>query len=122
MSKIILRFASWKDKNDIFLAVKKGIKTIETRPATEKYSSIKIGDILELESLDTREKVKKTASFVHIYRSIEKMAKNEVVEQIIPGVKTPGELVRVFEEFKKKWGKEYAEKLEKYGIVAIGLD
>lgn len=118
---MILKFGSWKKENDIFEAVKNGIKTIETRPATEKYLGIGVGDRLTLVSLETSETCERKVSYVHKYKTVEEMGENEEVSKIVPGVKTKEELVEVFEEFKKKWGKEYAEKLEKFGIVAVGL-
>lgn len=121
MSKITIRFASWRDKNDIFTAIKDGRKTIETRPATEKYTSVVPGDILNLISLDTNERLQKKVEFIRSYKSVKEMANKEPAEKIVPGVKSANELISVFEEFKKKWGREYTEKLEKYGIVAIGL-
>jgi len=126
MAKWVLKFASWKKKNDIFEMVKSGKKTIEDRPySPEKkrnYGKIKPGDILILKSLDSEEIIEKKVKYVHIYPSVLEMAKNEAVEKIIPGVKTAQELVRIFEQLKKKWGRNYARKLEKYGIVAIGME
>lgn len=122
MFRVVLKFASWKKENDIFDAVKNGFKTVETRPATEKYSQIRTGDTVTLRSLDTGESIEKKVSFVHKYRSIGDMAEAEDTSKIVPGVTTRDRLAEVFEEFKKKWGREYAEKLEKYGIIAIGLE
>lgn len=121
MGREILKFASWKNPNDIFQAVKNGDKTIETRPATAKYRAIQKGDELILLSLETGEKITKMVGWIHYYQTVEEMAKKEEVDQIVPGVKTAEELVEVFEAFKSKWGEEYASKLKQYGIVAIGL-
>lgn len=125
MARWVLKFASWKKKNDIFKAVKSGEKTIESRPYNPEkkrnYGLVKPGDTLVLKSLDTGEKIEKKASFVHVYQSVAKMAESEPVEKIIPGCQSAAELVRIFEELKKKWGRNYARKLEKYGIVAIGM-
>ena len=126
MAKWILKFASYKKKNDIFDAVKNGEKTIETRPinleAKRNYSQVKVGDVLRMVSLDTKEEMEKVVTFVHPYKSVSDLAKNEPVGKIIPGVKTSKELVDIFEELKKKWGKSYSNKLEKYDIVAIGFE
>lgn len=126
MARWVLKFAAWKKKNDVFEMIKSGQKTIEDRPynpeAKRNYSKIIPGDTLVLMSKDTKEKIEKKASFVHFYKSVAEMAENEAVGKIIPGVKTPEELVGIFEELKKKWGKNYAYKLEKYGIVAIGME
>ena len=126
MAKWVLKFASWKTKNDIFEMIKSGAKTIEDRPLNlekkRNYSKIKPGDTLVLYSLDTGEKIEKKAQFVRVYKSVKEMAENEPIGKIISGAKTPEELVSIFEELKKKWGENYARKLEKYGIVAIGLE
>ena len=125
MAEWLLRFASYKRENDIFEAVKSGEKTIEKRPLNKKskrdYSKIRPGDKLVMYSLDTKEKLNKIATDIHVYRSVEEMVKSEPVEKIWPGVKTPNQLLAIYEEVKKKWGKSYAEKLDKYGIVAIGF-
>lgn len=125
MSKWYLKFASYKTPNDIFEAVKSGKKTIETRPRNKKskrdYSKIKPGDILIMQSNETGERIEKKVVFVHIYNSVKELAESEPTEKIFPGIKTPKELVGVFEDFKKIWGKRYAGKLESYGVVAIGI-
>jgi len=126
MAKWVLKFASWKKKNDIFEMVKSGKKTIEDRPYNPEkkrnYGKIKPGDILILKSLDSGEIIEKKVKYVHIYPSVLEMAKNEPVGKIIPGVRTAQELVGIFEQLKKKWGRNYGRKLEKYGIVAIGME
>ncbi len=122
----VLKFASYKSKDDIFNAVVKGKKTIETRPrnpgSRKDYSKIKVGDVLALVSLDSGREIEKTVTFVHTYKFVKEMAENEPAGKIFPGVSTSAELEEVFEEFKKKWGRSYAQKLEKYGIVAIGME
>ena len=126
MAKWYLKFTSFKTPNDIFEAVKSGKKTIETRPRNKKsscdYSNIKVGDTLVMQSNDTGERIEKTVMFLHIYNSVEDLAKNEPVEKILPGTKSPKELIEIFETLKKKWGKRYKEKVEKYGIVAVGFE
>ena len=121
MGRKILRFASWKNPDDIFQAIKTGDKTIETRPATAKYQAIQKGDELSLLSLESGEEITKIVDWIHYYQTIEEMAKKEEVNKIVPGVKTAEELIEVFEEFKRKWGKEYASNLKQYGIVVFGL-
>ncbi|KKQ41402.1 MAG: hypothetical protein US60_C0041G0004 [Microgenomates group bacterium GW2011_GWC1_37_8] len=125
MSKWLLKFASYKQKDDIFNMVKSGEKTIETRPYDPRkkrnYSIVKPGDILIFYSLDSKKRIEKIATFIHIYNSVEEMVRTEPVDNIFPGIKTPENLLKVYEEVKKKWGKSYANKLEKYGIVAIGF-
>lgn len=125
MAKWFLKFASYKSPNDIFNAVKSGEKTIETRPGNangkKNYADIKPGDQLIMRSNDTGEELTKVATFVHTYKSVTEMSENEPVAKILPGAKTSEELINVFDKLKKKWGRRYAEKLEKFGIVAIGF-
>lgn len=124
--KWVLKFGSYKKQDDIFNEVEKGAKTIETRPINREkkrnYTQVKPGDDLVLVSLDSGRKINRKAKAVRVYSSVEKMAESEPVELIFPGVKSAEELVAVFVELKKKWGKEYAAKLEKYGIVAIEME
>ncbi len=125
MSRWLLRFSSYKEKDDIFRLIESGEKTIETRPYNPlkkcNYSKVKPGDTLIFQSLDSGKKIEKTATFMHVYKSVEEMVKNEPVDKIFPGIKTQENLLRVYDEVKKKWGRSYARKLEKYGIVAIGI-
>lgn len=125
MKRWVLKFASYKSPNDIFDKVRSGQKTIETRPrnpnSTKDYSNIQPGDMLVLVSLDTKEQIEKVVTFVHTYDSVEAMARNEDVQKILPGIDTPESLLAMYENVKKKWGHDYARKLEQYGIVAIGF-
>lgn len=125
MAKWFLKFASYKKPNDVFDMVKSGSKTIETRPRNKEssrdYSRIKPGDTLIMQSNDTGERIEKTVTFVHLYDSIEGLAENEPVKKVLPGVSSSNELIEVFQELKKRWGRRYGEKLEKFGIVAIGF-
>lgn len=125
MKKWVLEFASYESKDDIFKAVKTCRKTIETRPRNPKssrdYSNIKVGDILVCKSLNSGKVVEKKVTFVHSYDSVNKMVEREDEEKILPGIGSKENLLKFYEEAKKKWGRNYTEKLEKYGIVAIGM-
>jgi ASC-1-like (ASCH) protein len=125
MSKWLLRFASHKKTDDIFNLVLSGEKTVETRPynplAKRNYSKVKPGDTLIFYSLDSKKRIIKTATFTHVYSSVEKMLLKESAEKILPGIGTSENLIKVFEEVKEKWGKSYKRQLENYGIVAIGF-
>jgi ASC-1-like (ASCH) protein len=120
--KWILKFASYKTPNDIFDALKAGIKTVETRPATPKYQKIKSGDILVCVSLDTKEKVEKIVLRVRKYNSVKEMAVKEDPNKILPGVKTGEELEKIFKDFKRKWGKSYADKLDRFGVLVFEIN
>ena len=125
MARWILKFASYKTPDDIFDLVETGEKTVETRPRNPEslrdYSNIKTGDFLVLKSLDTGKKIEKIVSFVHLYNSVSEMIETEDEEKIFPGIGSKENLLNFYGEVKKKWGRSYAQKLEKYGIVAIGI-
>ncbi|MEK7497512.1 MAG: hypothetical protein AAB656_01190 [Patescibacteria group bacterium] len=125
MATWFLKFSSYKKPNDIFDFLRSGKKTIETRPYNpnkqNNYSKVALGDLIIFESTDTGEKIEKVVTFVHLYDSIEKMVLNEPVNEILPGVGSPEKLIKVYDELKDRWGKDYRDELEKYGIVAIGI-
>lgn len=121
-----LKFASYKEKDDIFNMIVSGKKTIETRSRNPNdgendYSNIKEGDILEIISLDSGNKIEKIVVFNHIYNSVEEMVANEDVAKILPSISNNDEYLKVIEEVKNKWGEKYKFELENYGIVAIGF-
>lgn len=121
-----LRFASYESADDIFNTIVKKQKTIETRPAkalgsNKNYSNIKKGDKLIFCSVVSGREITKTAEFVHIYKSVEKMLQKEDWERIFPGVGSADKLLKIYDELKIKWGKKYKYQLEQYGIVAIGF-
>lgn len=125
VKKWVLKFASYKSPDDIFNLVLEGKKTIETRPvnpeSSKNYATIKVGDKVILQSVVSKRKVEKEISFVHVYKSISDMVINENEDSIFPGIGSKDNLIEAYEILKKKWGKSYAQKLEKYGIVALGL-
>ena len=125
MKKWHLKFASFEKPDDILDAVIRGEKTIETRPVSPESiknpANYEVGDILVLESLDSGKTVAKEVTFVHVYDSVEEMAKCEDPSKIFPGAKSADGIIEIFEKAKEKWGKSYGEKIEKYGIVAVGI-
>jgi ASC-1-like (ASCH) protein len=126
MARWNLKFASYKTKDDIFNAIVIGKKTIETRPRNPEskrdYSDIKVGDTLVFQSLDSGRKLERKVVFIRLYRGVVEMVEKEDPEKIFPGVGSKDNLLILYDEVKKKWGKSYAQKLEKYGIVAIGFE
>lgn len=121
-----LKFASYEKKDDIFDMIVNGTKTIETRSRNpddgdKDYSNVKVGDILEITSLDTGRTIKKVVSFNHLYDSAEKLADNEDVTKILPTIVNKEQFLKVIEAVKKKWGEKYKFEVENYGMVAIGF-
>lgn len=121
-----LKFASYKKPDDIFNFIENGTKTIETRPVNPEsennYADIKVRDVIICTSLDSNRNITKHVKFVHIYKSIDEMIKNEYPNSIFPGVQTRENLSKVYEDVKNKWGSDYNRKVETYGIVAIGFE
>lgn len=117
-----LKFASYRETDDIFNAVKSGRKTIETRPASSRIRNLKKGDKLILVSKDTGTEIVKQVKDIRVYESLEKMSKKEDFSKIFPGVKNWDELLHLFEEFKQIWGSNYAKSIEKNGIAAIDIE
>ena len=121
-----LRFASLKTPDDIFNMVIDGSKTIETRSLNPEdgkrdYANVQVGDKLLFCSVASKREVTKDVVFVHPYKSVEEMVKNEDIEKISPGVGSKDNLIKIYEDAKNKWSKKYKYELETYGIVAIGF-
>lgn len=70
MKSWVLRFASYKEPDDIFNTIIGGAKTIETRPNTKDF---KVGDKLILVSIVSKRKIEKEITFVHKYKSPKEM-------------------------------------------------
>ncbi len=121
-----LKFASYKEKDDMFNMILDGKKTVETRSRNPNdgendYSNIKVDDILEITSLDSGNKIEKVVTFNHIYNSVDELVQHEDVTKILPSVSSNDEYLKVIEEVKNKWGDKYKFELENYGVVAIGF-
>lgn len=126
MKKWYLKCASFETPHDIFTAIKNGTKTIDTRPRNPESSRnpelIQEGDVLVITSLETGESIEKSVSFIHVYKTLEALAQSEDPNLIFPGTVSGSELLLKFQKAKSKWGSGYKSKLEKYGIVAIGME
>src|SRR3990167_5043430 len=113
MNKYTLKFRAVN--RDIFLDIKSGKKTVETRAATERYQDIKAGDIIVL--VCGEERFKKKVKKARIFKSIKALLKIYPLKKIMPGLTT-----------EKEWREElytypnYKEKIQKHGIVALELN
>jgi len=100
---------------DIFLDIKSGKKSVETRAATERYQNIKAGDMIVL--VCGKERFKKKVKKARIFKSIKALLKTYPIKKIMPGMAT-----------EKEWREElytypnYKEKIKKYGLVALELN
>ena len=112
MTKHTLRFRAVN--KDIFLDIKNGRKTVETRAATEKYRIIKAGDTLIL--VCGKEKLNKKIKKVKIFKTIKTLIRVYPLKKIMPDLSSVEE-----------WQKElytyphYKEKIKKFGLIAFEL-
>ncbi len=99
---------------DIFLDIKSGKKSVETRAATERYQNIKAGDIIVL--VCGKERFKKKVKKAKIFKSVTALLKTYPLKKIMPKMKS-----------QKEWREElytypnYKEKIRKHGIIALEL-
>ena len=84
MSKYTLRFRAVN--KDIFLDIKSGKKTVETRAATEKYKDIKAGDILIL--VCGKNRFEKEIKKARVFRTIKTLIKAYPIKKIMPNIDT----------------------------------
>ena len=99
---------------DIFLDIKSGKKTVETRAATERYQDIKAGDIIVL--VCGEERFKKKVKKARIFKSIKALLKIYPLKKIMPGLTTEKELRGAYYNYP-----DYKEKIQKHGIIALEL-
>ncbi|MBI2068637.1 MAG: hypothetical protein HYT67_00815 [Candidatus Yanofskybacteria bacterium] len=112
MDKYTLKFRAIN--RDIFLDIKSGKKTVETRAASERYRDIKAGDVVVLVCGKDRfsKKVKKARTF----KTTGALLKVHSLKKIMPELNS-----------EKEWREElytypnYKEKIRKHGIVALEL-
>ncbi|MFH1193271.1 MAG: hypothetical protein V1656_03065 [Candidatus Jorgensenbacteria bacterium] len=99
---------------DIWEAIKRGAKKVETRAATPRYQKIAVGDRVALVCGKSRfiRHVRK----VHHFRSVAALTKKYKLSAINPNCKTLKELNAMYLSFPG-----YKEKLKRYGIVAFEL-
>ncbi len=112
MKTWILRFRVIDREN--FLEIKQGLKTIETRAATEKYRSIKRGDVLVF--VCGKQKMKRVVKSVAIFRSIDIMTTRIPFRKIMPSIESIGGLRDVYYGYPG-----YREKIKKWGIIAFKI-
>jgi len=98
-----------------FKAIKDGTKITETRAATEKYRAIKEGDILDF--VCGKDHVQKKVVGVKLFRTVEEMAGELGIKQIMPFVNSLEEMKQVYYSFPN-----YKEKIEEFGLVVFELE
>lgn len=110
--KYSLRFRA-VDK-DIFLDIKSGKKTVETRAATERYKNIKVGDTLVL--ICGKEKFEKEIKKAKIFKSVKSLVATYPIRKIMPRISSKKELEAAYYSYPN-----YKEKIKKYGLIALEL-
>ncbi|MDP2598950.1 MAG: hypothetical protein Q8P49_03915 [Candidatus Liptonbacteria bacterium] len=107
-----LRFRAVDKKN--FDELRRGLKTVETRAATERYGNIKKGDILRI--VCGKKKLEKKVRWVRSFKSIAALTKEVPYKRIDPSLSSLAEVVRMYHSYPG-----YKEKIRKFGIVAMGV-
>ena len=98
----------------IYDFIESGQKKIETRAASPRYENIKDSDIIVFKcGKDSFERIVKN---VRKFKSIDQMLEVYNFKDINPLVKTVEELKMMYNSFPG-----YAEKIEKYGVIAFEL-
>ena len=100
--------------SDIFEAIKKGKKRVETRAATTKYRNIKEGDTLKF--VCGNKKYEKQVVEVKIFRTITAMLRKYKAKKINPNAGSDKELRELYYSFSG-----YREKINKYGLIVLEL-
>lgn len=90
--KHVLRFRA-KDKRN-FLELKAGLKSIETRAATERYRKIAKGDVLAI--VCGKNRIEKKVKRVRIFASIDAMFKKIPYRKIMPAVESKAAAKKVY--------------------------
>lgn len=112
MNKYTLRFKAVN--KDIFLDIKSGKKTVETRAATEKYKNIKDGDILVL--VCGKERFEKEIKKAKVFKTIRALLRAYNLKRIMPELNSEKELEAAYYSYPN-----YKEKIKKFGLIALEL-
>ena len=110
--KYTLRFRAIN--KDIFLDIKSGKKTVETRAGTERYSNIKSGDKIIL--VCGKERLEKHVKKAKTFKSIESLIRTYPIKKIMPDISSEKELENAYYSYPN-----YKEKIKKFGLVALEL-
>ena len=109
---ITLRFRAVDRRN--FYDIKLGIKTIETRAASERYKHIKKGDVVVI--VCGSAKLRKRVTRVRHFTSIGSMLKAIPLKRIMPSVVSIAAARKIYYGYPG-----YKEKIRANGLVALEL-
>jgi ASC-1-like (ASCH) protein len=112
MKKYTLRFRATDKKN--FLELKDGLKSVETRAATERYRKVVKGDILVI--ICGKARLERKVKRARIFKSVDRMIETIPYRKINPSARSIAEVKKAYAGYSG-----YAEKLKKFGIVAWNI-
>jgi ASC-1-like (ASCH) protein len=98
-----------------FNEIKSGVKSVETRAATEKYQSIKVGD--EITFTCGADTFSKKVNKVYHWSTVEAMVSEVGLKKIAPNLDTIEQLKDAYVTYPN-----YPEKIDKYGILGFELN
>lgn len=110
--KYTLRFRAVN--KDIFLDIKSGKKTVETRATTERYRHIMARDMVIL--VCGKERFEKKVKKTKIFKSIKSLIKIYPIKKIMPNISSEKELQTAYYSYLN-----YKEKIKKFGLIALEL-
>lgn len=99
---------------DIFLDIKSGKKSVETRAASERYKDIKAGDIMVF--VCGKERFEKKVKKARIFKSIKALLKTYPIKKIMPQLSTGKEMRDAWYSYP-----DYKQKIQKHGLIALEL-
>ena len=94
--------------------IKKGIKSIEGRVFSEKFSQLVVGDTIRFYNLN--EEVICRVVFLHKYKDFYEMLKNEKITELLPHTSNIEDGVKIYMKFPR------ASRVKKMGALAIGIE
>ena len=112
MAKFALRFRAVN--KDIFEALRKGTKKIETRAGSPRYLGIQAGDVLVF--VCGKNSFSKKVKSVRKFKSVKALHRVYKPVAINPKIRTVSESEQMYYSFPG-----YREKIKKYGILAFEL-
>jgi ASC-1-like (ASCH) protein len=112
MKHYTLRFR--KADEEIYLALRRGIKKVETRAATARYRNIEKGD--KVTFVCGAERFERRVKQASHFKDVDAMLLRYPIRHIMPRVKTRKRMKEQYAAFPG-----YAEKIRLFGIVALEL-
>lgn len=94
-----------------------GVKSVEGRINTGKYTLIREGDLLEFHTDSSSDSITKRVKCVSQYESFKEMLQDVGVEKCLPGVGSVKEGEIIYHGFP-----EYEKKAKEFGVLALFLE